>query len=137
MAQKHNSRPRSSRRNHSKSRTYIWSLLPGLGIPAAFTWAYATTLDFNPVYTWLVILNLTLIGLMGKDKFAAQNGWARTPEFTLLCLAFLGATPSLMLSRFLFNHKTTKESFQYSLFGVMAVQLALVIYFWPQIKPYL
>ncbi|RYG60642.1 MAG: DUF1294 domain-containing protein [Alphaproteobacteria bacterium] len=84
-----------------------------------------------------MFLNLTLIGLMGKDKFAAQKGWARTPEFTLLFLAFLGATPALLLSRFLFNHKTTKQSFQYALFGVMAVQLGLVIYFWPQIKPFL
>ncbi|RYG60427.1 MAG: DUF1294 domain-containing protein [Alphaproteobacteria bacterium] len=137
MAQKHTHRPRTSRKNNSRASTYIWSLLPGLGIPAAFTWAYATTLNFNPVYTWLVFLNLTLIGLMGKDKFAAKKGWARTPEFTLLLLAFLGATPALLLSRMLFNHKTTKQSFQYSLFGVMAVQLALVIYFWAQISPYL
>ena len=137
MARTHNSRTRPSRRNHGRGNTYIWSLLPGLGIPAAFTWAYATTLDFNPVYTWLATLNLTLIGLMGKDKFAAKRGWARTPEFTLLVLTFLGATPALILSRYIFNHKTTKQNFQYALFGVLALQLVAVVYFWPQIKPYL
>ncbi len=137
MAQKHNSRGPVSRRTYSKRNTYVWSLLPGLGIPAAFTYAYVTTLNFNPVYTWLVVLNLTLVGLMGKDKFAAQKGWARTPEFTLLLLTFLGATPALFLSRYIFNHKTSKESFQYALFGVVALQVVAVVYFWPQIKPYL
>ncbi len=133
MARNNNSRTRRP----SKRSTYVWSLLPGLGIPALFTWAYATTLDFNPVYTWLVALNLTLVGLMGKDKFAAQRGWARTPEFTLLLLTLLGATPGLILARYIFNHKTTKQNFQYALFTVLALQVVAVVWFWPQISAYL
>lgn len=133
MAKNNNSRTRRP----SRRSTYIWSLLPGLGIPALFTWAYATTLNFSVGITWLVTLNLTLIGLMGKDKFAAQRGWARTPEFTLLLLTFLGATPGLILARYIFNHKTSKQSFQYALFGVITVQLLAGWYFWPQIKAYL
>ena len=113
------------------------SLAIGLAIPAAFTWAYSSTLNFNPLYTWLFTLNATLMALMGKDKLASRKGWRRTPEFTLITLTLLGATPGLLVSRYLFNHKTSKESFQYALFGVLTLQLLGIWYFWPHISPYL
>lgn len=111
----------------------LMSLIPGLGIPAALTYAYTTTLNFAPLWVWLVVLNLTLLGLMGKDKLAAKRGWGRTPEFTLLLLTFLGATPGILVARPLFQHKTTKESFRYALFGTIAVQGLCAWYFWPQL----
>ena len=127
----------AKRRNSSSSTTHLLSLIAGLGIPAVFTVIYSRTLDFAPLWVWLITLNLTLMALMGKDKLAATKKWPRTPEFTLLLLTFLGATPAIMLGRYLFNHKTSKESFRYALFGTMAVQAACIWYFWPQLHQWL
>jgi uncharacterized membrane protein YsdA (DUF1294 family) len=126
-----------AKHHKSATRTYALSLLPGLGIPAAFTAMYSTTLNFAPLWVWLVTINLTIIGLMGKDKLAATKKWPRTPEFTLLFLGFLGGAPGLIASRYIFNHKTSKQSFQYMLFGVLALQLVAILYFWPTLKAYL
>lgn len=128
---------RRNSRKYSPARTYLLSLLPGLGIPAVFTLIYTRVLDFSHLWVWLVIINLTLLALMGKDKLAATKQWPRTPEFTLLVLTFLGATPGIMLGRYVFNHKTTKESFRYALFGTLALQAVGIWYFWPHLAPYL
>lgn len=130
----------------------LLSLIPGLGLPAAFTYMYATTLNFSPLWVWLVTINLTLLALMGKDKLTAQRNakgsksgkkgggnplFGRTPEFTLLMLTLFGATPAMLVARPLFNHKTTKQEFTYALFGVLTVQLVACVYFWPNLKPYI
>lgn len=130
-------RPSSRRKSSTLGHPVLFSVIVGLAIPAALTWAYATTLDFSPLSTWLISLNLMVVALMGKDKFAAQRGMRRTPEATLLLLATLGATPGLLLSRYLFHHKTTKPSFQYALFAVMALQAVALIAFWPKLAAYL
>ncbi len=127
-----------ARRKHSSSKlTHALSLLPGLGIPALFTYMYSTTLNFPPLWVWLVTINLTLMGLMGKDKLAATNQWPRTPEFTLIFLTLLGATPGMFLARYLFSHKTSKESFKYALFAATTLQLLGGWYFWPTLSQYL
>ena len=128
---------RRSSKNRSLLNPVLISLIFGLAIPAALTWAYSRTLDFKPAWVWLITLNLTLITLMGKDKLAAQKGWRRTPEATLLILTLVGATPGLLAARYLFSHKTSKESFQYGMFAIFTLQLLVVWYFWPQISRYL
>lgn len=127
------------------NRTLL-SLILGLGLPGAFTAVYANTLNFSPLWVWLVTINLTLMALMGKDKLTAKRNGAsrtakpalgRTPELTLLTLTVLGATPAMFLSRRIFNHKTTKQEFTYALYGALALQIALIIYFWSSLKYYL
>lgn len=122
---------------HASLTTHIFSLAPGLAIPALFTWMYSSTLDFAPLWVWLVTLNLTLMGLMGKDKLAATRQWPRTPELTLLLLTFLGATPAIFAGRYVFHHKTSKQSFTYSLYAVIVLQVAAAWYFWPTLQQYL
>lgn len=120
-----------------KRNRHLLSLIPGLGFPAALAYAFHKTLDIPALVTWLVTLNLMLIVLMGKDKIAAVKKSARTPEFTLLLLAFLGGTPALLLGRKLFNHKTAKREFIYAMAGTIALQAVAVWYFWPYLKPWL
>lgn len=128
---------RPKRKHNSRALTHALSLIPGLGIPAAFTYMYSTTLNFAPLWVWLVTINLTLMGLMGKDKLAATKQWPRTPEFTLILLTFLGATPAIFLARYVFNHKTSKESFKYAVFAAIALQALCTWYFWPTLRQYL
>jgi uncharacterized membrane protein YsdA (DUF1294 family) len=120
-----------------KYNRHILSLIPGLGFPAVLTYAYHKTMDFPPLVIWLLTLNLMLLALMGKDKIAATKKTARTPEFTLLLLAFLGATPALLIGRKLFNHKTAKKEFIYAMVGTIAAQAVAIWYFWPQLRQWL
>ncbi len=108
----------------------LFSLLFGFGIPALLTFAYHSTLNLAPLPVWALSINLMLLALMGKDKFAAKNKMSRTPELTLLLLTFAGGTPALFMGRWLFTHKKSKESFNHALYAVIGAQLFCIWYFW-------
>ncbi len=110
----------------------------GLGLPAALTAMYTTTLNFAPLWVWMFGINAMLFGLMGKDKFAAsRKGAARTPEITLYTLTLLGGTPALFLGRYLFRHKTKKETFNNGLYAVLVAQAIGIWYFWSTLKSWM
>ena len=73
----------------------------------------------------LIILNLLLFILMGRDKAAARHGARRTPETTLLALAVLGGSVGGILGMLLFRHKTRHAAFQIGLPLILIFQLAL------------
>jgi hypothetical protein len=58
----------------------LLSLLFGLGVPAALTYAYHASLNLPLLPVWLLGVNLMLLALMGKDKFAAKI----TEEFIVI-----------------------------------------------------
>lgn len=111
------------------------SLLLGFGIPAALTYAYHSTLNLAPLPVWLLGVNLMLLALMGKDKFAAKNKLSRTPELTLLLLTFAGGTLAFFAGRWLFVHKKSKESFNHALYAVIGAQIFCIWYFWGWVGP--
>lgn len=115
----------------------ILSLLGSFGLPLAITASYVHGLGLPPLPVWLVTTNLMMLALLGKDKFAAQRGWDRTPEFTLLALAFAGASPALLIGRKIFNHKTSKQEFIYAMWGTLAVQIGCIYYFRQQLMLWL
>lgn len=131
---------RKAPRNFGRNTPYspqILSLLGSFGVPLVITGAYVYGLGMAPLPVWLVISNLMMLALLGKDKFAAKRGWDRTPEFTLLALAFAGASPALLLGRKLFNHKTSKQEFLYAMWGTIAVQIGCIYYFRHQLLQWL
>lgn len=115
----------------------LLSLVLGFGIPAGLTYAYQTSLNLPPLPVWLLSINLMLLALMGKDKFAAKNKLSRTPELTLLLLTFAGGTPGFFLGRKLFTHKKSKVQFNNALYAVLGAQAFCVWYFWGWIWPQL
>lgn len=114
-------------------RTVLTSVMMGLGVPLGLAFAYHNTMNLNFFWFFLVMVNLMVVALMGKDKFAAQRGWTRTPEFTLLLMAFCGGTPGLLFGKQMFKHKTSKKEFNYKLVAVVALQLGMIVYFWREI----
>ncbi len=108
----------------------LLSLLLAFGVPAALTYAYHSTLNLAPLPIWLLAVNLMLLALMGKDKFAAKNKLSRTPELTLLLLTFAGGTPGFFLGRWLFAHKKSKVQFNNALYAVLGAQAFCVWWFW-------
>ena len=86
-------------------------------------------MGFHLLIGWLIFSNLVLFLSFGLDKKSAQKGWRRTPETTLLWLAFLGAFPALFFGRRYFRHKTVKQEFIWPMWTLFVIQLALVVYF--------
>jgi uncharacterized membrane protein YsdA (DUF1294 family) len=84
---------------------------------------------FGNITAWLFSANIVLFTVMAKDKFAAIFNFRRTPEGTLLWLAFAGAYPALFLARFIFNHKTTKPEFQKPMWFLLFAQIMILIYY--------
>lgn len=78
------------------------------------------------IYLW-AINGLTLL-CFGWDKLRARRRKRRVSERTLLWLAAIGGSPGALLGRWLFRHKTRKRGFNFWLFGLTAVQTA-VLYF--------
>ena len=77
---------------------------------------------------YLIVLNLLLFVLMGRDKAAAQRGTRRTPETTLLALAVIGGSVGGLLGMVLFRHKTRKPAFRIGLPLILICQLLLAGY---------
>ena len=77
---------------------------------------------------YLIVLNLLLFVLMGRDKAAAQRGTRRTPETTLLALAVIGGSVGGLLGMVLFRHKTRKPAFRIGIPLILICQLLLLGY---------
>ncbi len=79
---------------------------------------------------WAYILAVSSVAfvLFGFDKAIAHSGFIRVPERIFYILAFIGASPALLLGQKLFHHKTMKASFQVVFLVIVAMQIALLAY---------
>lgn len=74
---------------------------------------------------YLMVMNVLLFVLMGRDKAAARAGTRRTPETTLLALAVLGGSLGGLLGMVLFRHKSRKPAFRIGYPLILICQLLL------------
>lgn len=75
----------------------------------------------------VVLINLVTIVRFWQDKQRAIRGERRIPEGNLLGLALFGGSPSALLARRWFRHKTRKEPFSTYLLLIAVVQLGALI----------
>lgn len=59
-----------------------------------------------------LLMNILAFCVYGVDKFKSQHDFWRTPEATLLWLAFLGGSLGALLGMFVFRHKTQHKRFR-------------------------
>ena len=64
------------------------------------------------------------------DKSAAQGGRWRTAESTLHMLALIGGWPGALIAQRLFRHKSRKPSFQAGFLFTVALNCAVLLWFW-------
>lgn len=84
-------------------------------------------MEYGIIY--LFVINIITYFLYGLDKQKAkQNRW-RIPEKVLLGLAAFGGTIGALLGMRMFRHKTQKWKFKLGVPVILAIQIALVIYF--------
>jgi uncharacterized membrane protein YsdA (DUF1294 family) len=67
--------------------------------------------NWNPLWIWLVSINLVTFLAYGFDKSQAQKGELRIPEIVLHGLAIIGGFLGGWLGRSTFHHKTRKPIF--------------------------
>ncbi|MEQ7187542.1 DUF1294 domain-containing protein [Enterococcus hirae] len=82
----------------------------------------------NPLWFYLVIVNLYLFCLMGYDKYQAKKGGWRVPENNLIFVSLLGGGIGGLISRKVFHHKTRKKFTLGFVLGVL-VDLLLIYFF--------
>jgi uncharacterized membrane protein YsdA (DUF1294 family) len=74
----------------------------------------------------LAVVNATAFVLFMLDKHLASEGMRRVPESTLLLVALIGGSPGAIAGQQYWRHKTRKEPFRTTLFGIAVVHVVFV-----------
>ena len=74
------------------------------------------------------------VTLMAIDKWAASRNKSRVSERVLFILAALGGSPAILLSMWMFKHKTSKVSFQFWFAVVVVLQVLVIAGVWWVVK---
>ena len=80
-------------------------------------------MTFPALVLWLAAANIMAFLAFGLDKRLAQNGSRRIAESTLLGLALVGGSIGAVGGQQLFRHKTRKEPFRSTLYGIVLLQI--------------
>ena len=76
--------------------------------------------------SYLAIINLAGLALMGIDKYKAKKRAFRIPEATLFIVAIIGGSIGSLIGMYLFRHKTRHRSFVFGMPFILLLQIALV-----------
>ena len=87
------------------------ALLPGLGL----------------AWSWIIGVSIASFFTYGYDKAIAGRNVTRVPEVVLHLLTLFGGTIGSFLGMQIFRHKTQKRSFQLVFWGIVAIQLIVII----------
>ena len=120
---------------------------PRSGVGATFRFGVATLaaaialalvlalgLALDGLLSWLIAINIVTLSAYGYDKAVAGSEHTRVPERVLLALALVGGTVGAWVGMTLFHHKTAKAPFQRKFWGVVVVQVLLVVGYYVFIK---
>ena len=77
---------------------------------------------------YLISINIATFLLYGYDKFISSGDRLRVPELNLQALALLGGSPLALVAQKFFRHKTIKGSFQLVYWGIVLVQVGILIW---------
>lgn len=81
------------------------------------------------VLAYLLLLTSVTFALYGYDKAQAVRYGGRVPETVLLALGFLGGTVGAIMAMQVFRHKRKKGSYLVKFWGLVLLQLGLLIYY--------
>lgn len=71
----------------------------------------------------LAVVNATAFVLFMLDKLLASERMRRVPESTLLLVALIGGSAGAIAGQQYWRHKTRKEPFRTTLFGIAVVHV--------------
>lgn len=83
----------------------------------------------NPLWFYLIAVNLYVLALMGWDKYQAKRGGWRVPEANLMFMGAVAGGIGGFLGMYLFHHKTRKLKFKVAFtVGIVAAILLIAFY---------
>ena len=77
---------------------------------------------------YLLVINLTGLGMMAADKQKAKKHRWRIPEKSLFLTALLGGSIGTWLGMYLFHHKTKHWYFVIGMPGILLAQVLLGVW---------
>lgn len=79
----------------------------------------------QPIWVYLIAVNICTFLVYGIDKQRAKSGRWRIPESRLLLLAAVGGSLGAWLGMYVFRHKTRKAKFYLGIPLILVIQCAL------------
>lgn len=79
----------------------------------------------QPVWVYLIAVNICTFLVYGIDKQKARSGRWRIPESRLLLLAAVGGSLGAWMGMYVFRHKTRKAKFYLGIPLILVIQCAL------------
>ena len=76
----------------------------------------------------MIIINFIAVITTVVDKSNAKKHRWRVPENTLLLLAALGGSPSMLMTMYAIHHKTRHKKFMLGIPAIITLQVLLVYY---------
>lgn len=83
----------------------------------------------NPLWFYLILVNVYVFFLMYYDKRQAVKGSQRISEKNLLFMGMVGGGLGGLLAQKIFHHKTRKKKFYLCFLIGIAVCLLLIVYY--------
>lgn len=83
----------------------------------------------DAIYAYLLLFNALAFVLMRSDKVRSKKKAWRIPEATLLTVAALGGSFGATAGMYLLRHKTRKPKFSVGLPVLLALHVALYLFF--------
>ena len=118
---------RRSARKPALSRGAIFGLLLLLVAPAAALYRFSAFFDYRILFGgWIAICGITYILYLGDKRKAQREEW-RTPEVHLHISEFLGGWPAAFLAQRLIRHKSSKASYQWKFWSIVALHQFVAI----------
>ncbi|MBR5478628.1 MAG: DUF1294 domain-containing protein [Clostridia bacterium] len=81
-----------------------------------------------PLYIFLIVMNVTSFFAFGIDKLLSKSGARRISEKTLLILSTFGGSFGALIGMVLFNHKTSKAKFRYTVPFLFILYAIILLY---------
>ncbi len=78
--------------------------------------------------SYLLIMNIVGLAVMGVDKAKAKHHRWRIPEKTLFLVSILGGSIGTWAGMYLFRHKTKHWYFVVGMPAILVLQIAIAIY---------
>ena len=83
--------------------------------------------DVRTIIIVFVILNVLAFLIMHYDKNNARRGKKRVSEASLLTLAAIGGSVGILVSMYVYHHKTKKKRFKFGIPLIIILQIILII----------
>lgn len=84
-------------------------------------------MQIKPLYVAFILLNVLSFIIMHYDKNNARRGKKRVSETSLLTMAAIGGSVSMLIAMYVYHHKTNKILFKYGIPLIIILQIALII----------